>query len=134
MNNLLAVKDLHKSFVEGGNEIHVLRGVNLDLGEGERLAVVGESESVKAPLLHILRHLGSFQFRPDPVLWQRGAGETTKLRYVRFRNRQIGFVFQFHYLLPDFSAWKTSCSQPWSREWNLRRRDAKRKNYWRLSG
>lgn len=54
MNNLLAVRDLHKSFVEGANEIHVLRGVNLDLGEGERLAVVGESGVGKSTLLHIL--------------------------------------------------------------------------------
>ena len=60
MNNLLAVKDLHKSFVEGGNEIHVLRGVNLDLGEGERLAVVGESGVGKSTLRHILGTLDHF--------------------------------------------------------------------------
>ena len=103
MNNLLAVKDLHKSFVEGGNEIHVLRGVNLDLGEGERLAVVGESGVGKSTLLHILGTLD--HFNSGQILF---SGEEVPVNdeaaLCRFRNRQIGFVFQFHYLLPDFSA------------------------------
>jgi len=103
MNNLLAVKDLHKSFVEGGNEIHVLRGVNLDLGEGERLAVVGESGVGKSTLLHILGTLD--HFNSGQILF---GGEEVPVNdeaaLCRFRNRQIGFVFQFHYLLPDFSA------------------------------
>jgi len=54
MSNLLAVRDLRKSFNEGGNEIHVLRSVNLDLAEGERLAIVGASGVGKSTLLHIL--------------------------------------------------------------------------------
>ena len=53
MSNLLSVKELQKSFSEGGNEIHVLQGVNFDLAEGERLAVVGESGVGKSTLLHI---------------------------------------------------------------------------------
>jgi len=103
MNNLLAVKDLHKSFVEGGNEIHVLRGVNLDLGEGERLAVVGESGVGKSTLLHILGTLD--HFNSGQILF---SGKEVPVKdeaaLCQFRNRQIGFVFQFHYLLPDFSA------------------------------
>ncbi|HJX09009.1 MAG TPA: ATP-binding cassette domain-containing protein, partial [Candidatus Binatia bacterium] len=54
MSNLLTVKDLHKSFFEAGEEIHILRGLNLELEEGERLAVVGESGVGKSTLLHIL--------------------------------------------------------------------------------
>jgi lipoprotein-releasing system ATP-binding protein len=103
MNSLLAVRDLHKSFFEGGNEIHVLRGVNLDVGEGERLAVVGESGVGKSTLLHILGTLD--HFNSGQILF---GGEEVPVNdeaaLCRFRNRQIGFVFQFHYLLPDFSA------------------------------
>jgi lipoprotein-releasing system ATP-binding protein len=103
MNNLLAVRELHKSFVEGGNEIHVLRGVNLDLAEGERLAVVGESGVGKSTLLHILGTLD--HFNAGTILFggkELPVDDETAL--CQFRNRQIGFVFQFHYLLPDFSA------------------------------
>lgn len=103
MNNLLSARELQKSFSEGGNEIHVLRGLNLDLAEGERLAVVGESGVGKSTLLHILGTLD----RPSAgrILF---AGKDLPLNdetaLCEFRNRQIGFVFQFHYLLPDFSA------------------------------
>jgi len=103
MNNLLSVCDLHKSFFEGGVEIQVLRGLNLDLTEGERLAVVGESGVGKSTLLHILGTLD----RPTKgkIIF---AGKELPLNdeaaLCKFRNREIGFVFQFHYLLPDFSA------------------------------
>jgi lipoprotein-releasing system ATP-binding protein len=103
MSNLLSVKELRKSFSEGGKEIHVLRDVNFDLAEGERLAVVGESGVGKSTLLHILGTLD----RPTggKILF---GGKVLPLddeaALCEFRNRQIGFVFQFHYLLPDFSA------------------------------
>jgi lipoprotein-releasing system ATP-binding protein len=103
MNNLLSVRDLHKTFVEGGSEIHVLRGLNLDLAEGERLAIVGESGVGKSTLLHVLGTLD----RPDSGKISY-AGKDLPLNdetaLCRFRNRELGFVFQFHYLLPDFSA------------------------------
>ena len=103
MSSLLSVRDLHKSFVEGGSEIHVLRGVNFDLAAGERLAIVGESGVGKSTLLHILGTLD----RPTKgkILYQGKAlplDDETAL--CQFRNQQIGFIFQFHYLLPDFSA------------------------------
>ena len=103
MNNLLSVRDLRKSFVEGGTEIHVLRGLNLDLAEGERLAIVGESGVGKSTLLHVLGTLD----RPTggKIIY---AGKELPLNdepaLCKFRNRELGFVFQFHYLLPDFSA------------------------------
>jgi lipoprotein-releasing system ATP-binding protein len=103
MNNLLSVRDLHKTFVEGGTEIHVLRGLNLDLAEGERLAIVGESGVGKSTLLHVLGTLD----RPDrgKIMY---SGRELPLdddsALCQFRNRELGFVFQFHYLLPDFSA------------------------------
>ena len=103
MSELLAVRDLRKSFTEGATEIHVLRGVNFDLAEGERVAVVGQSGAGKSTLLHILGTLdrptsGQILFRGKEL----PLSDETAL--CQFRNRQIGFVFQFHYLLPDFSA------------------------------
>jgi lipoprotein-releasing system ATP-binding protein len=102
-SSLLSVRDLHKSFIEGNSEIHVLRGVDLDLAEGERLAIVGQSGVGKSTLLHILGTLdhptkGKILFSGKEVpLNDEGL-------LCQFRNQQIGFVFQFHYLLPDFSA------------------------------
>jgi lipoprotein-releasing system ATP-binding protein len=103
MSNLLSVRNLSKSFVEGGEEIHVLRGLDLELATGERLAVIGESGVGKSTLLHILGTLD----RPTAgqILYQ---GKEIPLddeaELSHFRNREIGFVFQFHYLLPDFTA------------------------------
>jgi lipoprotein-releasing system ATP-binding protein len=103
MSELLSVRDLRKSFVEGASEIHVLRGANFVMAEGERIAVVGESGVGKSTLLHILGTLdrptsGQILFRGKELPLD---NETA---LCEFRNRQIGFVFQFHYLLPDFSA------------------------------
>jgi len=101
--SLLSVRDLHKSFSEGGSEIHVLRGINLELAEGERLAIVGASGVGKSTLLHILGTLDRptsgkifFEGQELPL--------ADEARLCQFRNRQVGFIFQFHYLLPDFTA------------------------------
>ena len=103
MSSLLSVSNLYKSFVEGGDEIQVLRGVDLQLAAGERLAIIGESGVGKSTLLHILGTLD----RPTAgeILYEGKEiplGDETALAH--FRNREIGFVFQFHYLLPDFTA------------------------------
>jgi lipoprotein-releasing system ATP-binding protein len=103
MSSLLSVRNLHKSFAEGGSEIHVLQGINLDLAEGERVAVVGESGVGKSTLLHIIGTLD----RPTTgeVLYRgRSLPIDDDAALSDFRNREIGFIFQFHYLLPDFSA------------------------------
>lgn len=103
MSNLLSVRDLHKSFVEGGREISVLRGANLEVKEAERLAIIGESGVGKSTLLHIIGTLD----RPTAgkILYSdRELPLDDPSALARFRNREIGFVFQFHYLLPDFSA------------------------------
>ncbi|MGE5307301.1 MAG: ABC transporter ATP-binding protein [Alphaproteobacteria bacterium] len=103
MSSLLSVRNLQKSFVEGSQEIHVLRGVSLELAEGERIAVVGESGVGKSTLLHLLGTLdrptgGEILYRGNPLPLDDEAALS------QFRNREIGFVFQFHYLLPDFTA------------------------------
>jgi lipoprotein-releasing system ATP-binding protein len=103
MSNLLSVRNLHKSFVEGGEEIKVLRGLDLELKAGERLAVIGESGVGKSTLLHVLGTLD----RPTAgqILYQgKEIPMDDEVALAYFRNREIGFVFQFHYLLPDFTA------------------------------
>ena len=103
MSNFLRVEGLDKSFSEGGKEIRVLRGLDIELEEGERLAIVGESGVGKSTLLHILGTLdrptaGQILYRGKDLS---GLDEES---LAVFRNREIGFVFQFHYLLPDFDA------------------------------
>lgn len=103
MSSLLSVRNLHKSFVEGGEEIKVLRGLDLELKAGERLAVIGESGVGKSTLLHVLGTLD----RPTAgqILYQgKEIPLDDEVALAHFRNREIGFVFQFHYLLPDFTA------------------------------
>jgi lipoprotein-releasing system ATP-binding protein len=103
MNNLLSVRDLHKSFTEGEKEISILRELNLELKEGERLAIVGESGVGKSTLLHVI---GTLDRPTKGEIFYRGAPlpMDNETALSLFRNREIGFVFQFHYLLPDFSA------------------------------
>jgi lipoprotein-releasing system ATP-binding protein len=125
MNNFLLAEGLHKSFGFGGEEIHVLRGLDLELREGERLAIVGESGVGKSTLLHILGTLdrpshGRLTYREsDLSTLDDGA-------LSDFRNREIGFVFQFHYLLPDFNALENvmlpALIQGW--EWEKAQQDA----------
>jgi len=103
MSSLVSVRDVHKSFIEGASEIHVLRGVNLELAEGERLAVVGESGVGKSTLLHILGTLDR-PTRGQILFHGHELPLNDEAALCQFRNRQIGFIFQFHYLLPDFSA------------------------------
>jgi lipoprotein-releasing system ATP-binding protein len=100
---LLEVADLRKSFAMGEGAIEVLRGVDLVLGEGERLAILGQSGVGKSTLLHILGTLdrptaGSVRFRGEDAFAR------SPVELAAFRNRSLGFVFQFHHLLPEFDA------------------------------
>ena len=103
MSILFSIQGLHKSFVEGEKEIVVLRELDMTIGEGERLAIVGESGVGKSTLLHILGTLD----RPNggQLIYQgRDLSLLRDEELAHFRNQEIGFIFQFHYLLPDFSA------------------------------
>jgi lipoprotein-releasing system ATP-binding protein len=96
-------RELNKSFQNGGVAIDVLKGVNLDLQIGETVAIVGASGIGKSTLLHILGTLdrpdsGILEFQGEDVFLY------NDLKLAQFRNRTIGFVFQFHHLLPEFSA------------------------------
>jgi len=103
MSILFSIQGLHKSFVEGEKEIVVLRELEMTIEEGERLAIVGESGAGKSTLLHILGTLD----RPSSGQLIYQGRDLSLLRdeeLAHFRNQEIGFIFQFHYLLPDFSA------------------------------
>ena len=100
---LLAVKNLDRSYEIGGHRIEVLRGLELTVARQETIAVVGASGVGKSTLLHILGALD----HPSggEVLFEgRDIFQLSPLELARFRNRKIGFVFQFHHLLPEFNA------------------------------
>jgi len=100
---LVEARGVHKSYWLGEKEIHVLRGASFSLGAGEMVSLVGPSGVGKSTFLHVIGTL-------DPptageVLFDgRDAFGMTEEELAAFRNRSIGFVFQFHYLLPEFTA------------------------------
>lgn len=100
---LYVAQGLRRSFSTGDGAIEVLRGVDLQIRRGERLAVLGNSGVGKSTLLHILGTLdrptaGSLRFNGEDVF------EKDAEALSRFRNESLGFIFQFHHLLPEFNA------------------------------
>jgi lipoprotein-releasing system ATP-binding protein len=100
---LVRIENLSKEFSTGEGAIHVLKGVDYEIQAGERIAIVGQSGVGKSTLLHILGTLdhpseGRVLLRGEDV-FQKSSAELARLR-----NAFVGFVFQFHHLLPEFSA------------------------------
>jgi lipoprotein-releasing system ATP-binding protein len=100
---LVAVQNVKKSFVHEGREVPILRGIDLSIDEGEMLCIVGPSGAGKSTLLHLL---GTLDLPSEGRILIGGEDVTTysSSRLADFRNRSIGFVFQFHHLLPEFTA------------------------------
>ncbi len=100
---ILHCQQLGKTYTEGPNDVTVLDGVNLDIQAGERIAIVGASGSGKSTLLHLL---GGLDLPSTGSIWVDGqelSGMSDKKR-GDIRNEYLGFVYQFHHLLPEFTA------------------------------
>ena len=100
---LVQVTKLYKSFQHMGNVLEVLEGIDLSIGRGEILSIVGASGAGKSTLLHCM---GTLDLPTSGSITLDGV-ELTRLsgaRLARVRNQSIGFVFQFHHLLPEFDA------------------------------
>lgn len=105
---MLQAKDIHKSY----GQVHVLKGVDLTLNKGEIVSIVGPSGSGKSTLLHILGTLD----RPgkgEIVINSKAIQGLSDKQLAAFRNKHIGFVFQFHHLLPEFTAIENVCIPGW---------------------
>ena len=100
---LVEIRDLGRSFETAAGRVEVLQGLSLDIEEGDRIAVVGQSGVGKSTFLHILGTLdrpsaGSVRFRGEDVFGR------SREALASLRGHFLGFVFQFHHLLPEFSA------------------------------
>ena len=100
--SIIEVRDLHKSYKMGSTRVNVLEGANLSVRRGEFLAILGASGSGKSTLLHLLGGLdrpdkGRVLFEEQDLRAYRGG------RLNRFRNRTVGFVFQFYHLIDEFN-------------------------------
>jgi len=103
MNNFLKIKGLYKSFQSGSEKLRILIDLSLQLNEGEMLAVTGASGSGKSTFLHLVGGMD----RADAGEIFLAGQKVTRLegqQLAQFRNSKIGFIFQFHHLLPEFSA------------------------------
>ncbi len=101
---MIRTESIRKAF---GN-LQVLKGIDLEIGEGEIVAIVGASGAGKTTLLQIV---GTLMQKDQGKIWI-GDTDVDSLRerqLARFRNRRIGFVFQFHHLLPEFTAFENVC-------------------------
>ncbi len=100
---MILLKNLSKTFFKDGNKIEVLRGLNMEIAQGESLAVLGVSGAGKSTLIHIL---GTLDHPTDGHLYINGLNifDWEEKKMARFRNSMIGFIFQFNNLLPEFDA------------------------------
>ncbi|PIV15427.1 MAG: lipoprotein-releasing system ATP-binding protein LolD [Gallionellales bacterium CG03_land_8_20_14_0_80_55_15] len=103
METVISCRELGKTFMLNKLAVPVLKGINLEVARGERIAIVGSSGSGKSTLLHLLGGLDNASSGSVQILGQevQGMNETQR---GNIRNQSLGFVYQFHHLLPEFTA------------------------------
>lgn len=103
MNNIMELKNINKFYSETGNKLHILRDLNLEIKKGEFLSILGRSGSGKSTLLNIMGLLDKVD---SGEIWINGkdASFLNENERNKIKNNFLGFVFQFHYLLNEFSA------------------------------
>ena len=99
----VSVRGLNKSYHVAGNRLHVLRDLELSVERGEMVAIMGASGVGKSTLLHVLGGLDTID-SGDVHIGEHNITAMSDEARVAYRNRHVGFVFQFHHLLPEFSA------------------------------
>ncbi|WP_261902865.1 lipoprotein-releasing ABC transporter ATP-binding protein LolD [Vibrio fortis] len=103
MSNFLQCRDIRKTYREGSLDTEVLKGVSFDIEQGELVSIIGTSGSGKSTLLHILGALDDASSGSVHFLEQDLAALSSN-KQAKLRNQHLGFVYQFHHLLADFSA------------------------------
>ncbi|WP_321391511.1 ABC transporter ATP-binding protein [Emcibacter sp.] len=100
---ILQLKDIHRHFFQGGEDLHILRGINLEINPGETVSLVGASGAGKSTLLHITGLLEKAD-KGEVIIDGQSCNGLSDIRRTRIRRHEIGFVYQFHHLLPEFTA------------------------------
>lgn len=102
-NSILRAQGLGRTYAQGDLSVEVLSNVDLDIAKGERIAIIGSSGSGKSTLLHLLGGLDS-PTAGSVIIAGQNVATLSQAKRGRLRNEHVGFVYQFHHLLPEFSA------------------------------
>lgn len=112
MTNVIAARGVRKSYRDGESELEILKDVNLVVEEGEQLAILGRSGSGKSTLLHILAGLDDLD-SGEVLIAGESMNQAGPSMRAKIRSRSMGFVYQFHHLLPEFTALENVAMPLW---------------------